>query len=86
MKLKEEFVTVFNDEESITVSVDTKLFSGMIKSNETAAFIIKCLEKETTKEDIVQKISKEYDVPETVVQADVTKIIDELRSIGALDE
>ena len=86
MKLKEEFVTVFNDEESITVSVDTKLFSGMIKSNETAAFIIKCLEEETTKEDIVQKIGKEYDVPGTVVQADVTKIIDELRSIGALDE
>ena len=39
MKLKDEFVTVLNDSGSVTVSTDTKLFSGMIRGNETAGFI-----------------------------------------------
>jgi len=86
MRLREEFVTVFNDESAITVSVDTKLFSGMIRSNETAAFIIKCLEKETSVDDIVEKICEEYNCDREIVKADVERVIEKLRSINALTD
>ena len=86
MRIKEEFVTVTDKDSSITVSTDTKLFSGMIRSNETASFIISCLEKETNVDEIVSKLLNEYDVNEEKATNDVLKVIETLRQIGALHE
>ena len=85
MKLKDSFVTVDDDKEAITVSTDTSLFSGLIRSNETAALILKCLEKETDIEAICSAIMKEYDADKDVVRKDVEKIVAQLRDIGAID-
>ena len=52
----------------------------------TAGFIINCLETETTPEEIVAKMAKEYDAPRDVLERDALKIIDQLRKIGAIDE
>ena len=86
MKLKEEFVTVLNKDSSITVSTDTKLFSGMIRGNETAAFMMKCLEKETSVDEIVAAVLHEYEADETLVRKDVEDLISKLRSVNAIDE
>ena len=86
MKLKEEFVTILNEEGSITVSVDTKLFSGMIKGNPTAALVMSCLEQETDIGTIVDAICQEYEADPERVNEDVTKMIERLREIGAIDE
>ena len=75
MRLKEEFVTVLNDDGSVTVSTDTELFSGMIRSNSTASFILSCLEEETNVDSIVGKLLEKYDVEEPVVRKDVEGII-----------
>jgi hypothetical protein len=61
-------------------------FNGMVRSNKTAAFIIDLLKEETTKENIVAAMLESYDAEEQVISADVDKVIDALRSIGAIDE
>ena len=86
MKLKEGFVTHDMGGEQIMVSTGSTVFSGLVRSNGTAAFIVDCLKEETTKEQIVAKMLDKYDAPEAVIAADVDKILEKLRSIKALDE
>ena len=86
MKLKKEFVTHSTDTEHITVTTGNTEFKGMLRSNETAGFIIEMLKEDTTEEKIVSAMFDEYDAPIEVIAADVHKIIEKLRSIGAIDE
>ena len=75
-----------NDETQIMVSIDSSLFSGIVRSNETAAFVIDSLKEETDIESIVKKILSEYEVSEEKAREDIGKVIDTLKTIGALDE
>ena len=86
MKLKKEFVTHQNDNEHVTVAAGNTEFTGMLLSNETAGFIIEHLKSETTEDKIVDQMFEEYDAPREVITADVHRIIEKLRSIGAIDE
>lgn len=86
MKLKEGFITQESDGEQIMVGVANTNFSGIVRSNKTAAFIIDLLKKETTKQDIIDAILKNYDAPSDVIEKDVDNILKELRGIGAIDE
>lgn len=86
MKLKDGFITHESDGEQIMVAAGEVRFSGMVRSNKTAAFIVDCLKTETTAEQIVEKLVTAYDAPKEVIEKDVQRILDSLRSIGALDE
>lgn len=86
MKLKEGFVTQQMGDEQIMVATGTANFSGLVRSNPTAAFIVDCLKEDTTEVQIVQCILDKYEVSEAVAAADVKKILAKLRSIDALDE
>lgn len=86
MKLKNGFVTHEMGGEQIMVATGNASFPGLVRSNPTAAFIVDCLKEETTKEAIVQAMLNKYEVTEDVAAADVDKILDKLRSVGALDE
>lgn len=86
MKLKKGFITHETDGEQIMVAAGNAKFSGLVRSNRTAAFIVDCLKTETTEKKIVEKMLKKYDAPKEVVSADVKRILKDLRSIGALDE
>lgn len=85
MKLNHEFITREMDDQQIMISASGK-FSGLVRSNKTAAFIVDCLADDTTEEEIVQKMLAKYDAPEEIIREDVKKILDTLRRIGALDE
>ncbi len=85
MKLNHEFITREMDDQQIMISASGK-FSGLVRSNKTAAFIVDCLSDDTTEEEIVQKMLSKYDAPEEIIREDVKKILDTLRRIGALDE
>lgn len=85
MKLKEGFITHETGAEQIMVSVNSS-FSGMVRSNKTAAFIVDCLKKQTTKEDIIDAMCRRYDAPAETIRADVDKVLANLRQIEALDE
>lgn len=86
MKLKDVFLTYEEDGEQIMVASDTKKFSGLVRSNKTAAEIVEALKTETTKEQIVKRLLEKYEVSEERVSVDVERILETLRSIGALDE
>ncbi len=86
MKLKKEFVTHQNDNEHVTVAAGNTEFTGMLFGNETAGFIIEHLKSETTEDKIVDQMFEEYDAPREVIAADVHRIIEKLRSVGAIDE
>lgn len=85
MKLKESFVTHKNKDDYMMIDSSGK-FAGLVHSNATTAFIVECLKTETTREKIIQKMLEKYDADETDVARDVDKIINALKSIGAIDE
>ncbi|MCM1315834.1 MAG: PqqD family protein [Alistipes senegalensis] len=85
MKLKNEFMTHMDGENQMMVDVSLN-FSGLVRSNKTAAEIVELLKFDTTEENIVSAMQKKYDVSESVLKKDVHRIIEILRSIGAIDE
>lgn len=85
MKLKNGFITHDTDGEQILVDT-TNHFSGLARSNKTAAFIVNCLKTETTEAEILEKMLAKYDADEKVMAEDIKMIIGKLRRIGAIDE
>ena len=53
MKLKNDFITQDIDDTQFLVPLGHESFNGIVRSNETAAFIVNCLKEETTPERIV---------------------------------
>lgn len=85
MKLKEHFITYQRSDEQIMVDVSGE-FSGLVRNNETAAFIVNCLKHDITQEEIVEALSSEYNASKDVLKADTAGVLEKLRSIGALVE
>ena len=85
MKLKETFITHMSNGEQILVDASGK-FSGLIRNNETAAFIVECLKKETTVEEIVDQMYEEYDASKEVLLKAVNDVVLQLIKAGAIDE
>ena len=86
MKINSGFLTHNDGEDKLLVSTGATKFSGLVRSNKTAGFIISCLEHETTEDEIVAKMLAKWDVSDEMARRDVRKIIDQLKSIGAIDE
>ena len=86
MKLKEGFITHMVNGEQIMVATGATKFSGMVRSNAVAAFIVDCLKEETTVEEILNSMEEKYNAPREVMKEDIEKILTKLRSIDALEE
>lgn len=86
MKLKDGFITHETDGKQIMVEAGGTGFSGLVRSNRTAAFIIDCLKEETTPESIADQMEELYDAPREVIEQDIRRVLESLREIGALDE
>ncbi|MBR1757299.1 MAG: PqqD family protein [Lachnospiraceae bacterium] len=86
MKLKNGFYTREVGGKQVMVGVAGTGFSGVVRSNETAAFIVNQLKKETSEDEIVSAMLAVYDAPEEKIRADVKKIVGTLREIGAIEE
>ena len=61
-------------------------FSGMVRSNQTAGFIVECLKDEVTEEEIIEKMLAKYDAPREQITKDVEDVLAKLRGIGAVEE
>lgn len=85
MKLKDTFITHTANDEQILVDTSGK-FSGIVRNNKTAAFIVDCLKEETSVEKIIEKMIEEYDAPREDIENGVNNVLDTLRKVGALDE
>lgn len=86
MKLKENFITQDIYDSQYLVPIGGEAFNGMARSNETAAFIVDCLKKETTKEKIIDAVYNEYEASRDEISSDVDEILSKLRSINAIEE
>jgi len=86
MKLKDGFITHDIDGTQFLVPVGGEAFSGLVRSNASAAFIVDCLKEDTDEETIVDKMCVKYDAPRATIAADVADIIRTLRGIGALED
>jgi hypothetical protein len=86
MKLKPGFIThnVGKEQMMVAAGPAAKQFHGLVRSNETAAFIVNCLKKETTEEAIVEAMLEQYDAPRETIRQDVHRVVEQLRQIGAL--
>ena len=85
MKLKPEYITQEISGVQFLIGIGQNAFNGIIKNNETAAFIVDCLKKETDENAITEAMKAEYDADESVIREDVHRIIEQLKSIGALE-
>lgn len=88
MKLKKEFVTQeFHGQQlMVAVGAEARRFHGLTRANETAAFIVDRLKNETSEAGIVAAMLEEYEVDEVTALADVRRIVNQLREIGAIEE
>ena len=87
MKLDRNLLTHETRGEHYIISTGNSDFKGIVKSNQTAAFIVECLKSDTTESAIVDKLLAEYKgADRPTVERDVANIIGRLRSIGAIEE
>ena len=86
MRLKDGFITHEVNGEQIMVATGASKFSGMVRSNSTAAFIVDCLKNDTTVENILDAMEEKYNGSREAMKTDVESILAKLRSINALEE
>lgn len=61
-------------------------FSGMLKLNETAAFLWKTLEKGGGRQHLVEQLLMEYDVTQQKAEMDVDAFLRKLIQAGCIQE
>ncbi|MCR4888136.1 MAG: PqqD family protein [Ruminococcus sp.] len=86
MKLNSNFITHDDGDEKMIVSTGAAKFSGLVRGNKTAGFIIDCLENDTTEAEILEKMKQHFEGPEDLMANDIKKIIAQLKEIGAIDD
>jgi len=81
MKIKDGFMLRQVADSYIVVAVgdSVKEFNGIINLNETGAFIWGLLQKETSEEQVVNALLKEYDVDDETAKKDVKIFIGKLK-------
>ena len=60
MKIKDSFIISEITDEALLIPTDGA-FSGVVRINDTAKFIIECLQEETTKENVIDNLGKKSD-------------------------
>ena len=88
MKLADEFVSMALEDEMILVPVGkaAETFHGIVRLNETGAFIVERLKQDTTPPEIVDALLSEYTVERAVAERHVDALLQRLREVGAIVE
>lgn len=88
MKIDENFVIRQIADEYIIVPMgETVLnFNGMITVNEIGRFIWEQLQEDLTKEELLQRIVREYEVDEQTASADLDEFLERLEAGGLLQQ
>ena len=70
---------------AVPVGKTSMTFHGMIRLNETGAFLWKLMaERDCTEEDLVEALLGEYDVAREIAARDVHAIVEQLRASNVL--
>lgn len=72
---------------NIVVSIGEEVnFNGMITLNDTGVFFWNLLQKETTKDEILQAVLEEYDVTAEEASRDIDEFITKLKAAKILED
>ncbi len=87
MKIKEGFMLREVADNFVVVPVGSASieFKGLINLNSVGAFIWKCLEKDTTTEEVAEKLALEYEIDEKLALHDTEVFITRLKEANLLD-
>lgn len=87
MKLKTGVILTKLDGQTVAVAVGEagKVFKGMMKMNETAAFLTEKLQSERTERELVDCLLEEYRVDEETALRNVRYVVDQLSGIGLIE-
>lgn len=86
MKIKRGFLLRNVADKNIVVPVGAQLdFSGMLTLNDTAAFLWNNLSEDTTKEELLKKLTAEYDADIETAKNDIESFLQKLSSLGILE-
>ena len=86
MKLNHDFIAHSSNGDTVLVPLGTASFSGIVRGNATFREIVSLLKEDISEPEIVSALLQRFDAAEDVIARDVRKALDELRSVGALDE
>lgn len=85
MKIKAGFILreIAGSNIIVPVGAVTKQFSGMININSTGAFLFKLMqEKDISKEELIAKLTEEYDVSAEIADRDVEAFMKKIAEAG----
>lgn len=87
MKIKDGFIlrNVAGTNLVVAVGERSKIFNRMMKLNDTAAFLWQQMQKECTPQQLVDSLTREYNVTQDVAAYDVDAFVAALREAGVLD-
>lgn len=86
MKLNKEFLLHNAGGEAILVPTAKAGFSGVVRGNRTLGAVLELLKNDVTEAELLAAMKTRFDAPAGAIEADVAKVLGELRSIGALEE
>ncbi len=86
MKVGKEFVLreIAGDYIIIPTGKMALQFNGLITVNEVGVFLWNLLQEDITKEELLQRVLREYEVDETVAREDIQEFLDKLIQGGIL--
>lgn len=84
MKLKDVIISEANGEK-IAVSVGGS-FNGMLRLNDTAAFIAELLQQETTVAEAADKLCEAYETDMDTAIKSIETVAEQFRQVGLIEE
>lgn len=86
MKLNNKFLLHISNDETFIIPSGEASFAGVIRGNKTLGVIASLLEHNITEDEIIRAMCKSYDAPEGMIERDVRKAINNLKSVGAITD
>ena len=87
MKIRDGYLLRSVAGKNIVVSIGSDVeFNGMLTLNDTGVFFWNLLQKDTTKEEMLDAVLKEYDVSSDIALQDIENFIKKLEESGILEK
>lgn len=87
MKIREGYLLRTVAGKNIVVSIGSDVsFNGMLTLNDTGVFFWNLLQKNTTKEEMLEAVLKEYDVSSDVALQDIENFLQKLKDTKILED
>lgn len=87
MKAKKDYILRKVGKQYVLVATgrSSREFHGMIRLDESAAYVFELLKKETTPEELVSALMSRYPVEEAEARNDIESFVAVLKEAGALE-